>query len=90
MAELGEIARAEVGQFVMLPITPNILDRIEFRGVARQPLDGQPTALRGDEVADHPRPVRRQPSHTTNSLPERWRNRWPRNSTTWGARMLVG
>ena len=39
MTELGEIARAEVGQFVMLPVAPEVLHRIEFRRVGRQLLD---------------------------------------------------
>jgi len=38
MAERNRAGRS--GQFVMLPVTPNILDRIEL---ARQPLDGEPT-----------------------------------------------
>jgi hypothetical protein len=61
MAELGEIARAKIGQFVILPITPDVLDRVEFRGVARQPFDHESAALRSDEVADQPRPVCGQP-----------------------------
>ncbi len=61
IAEAGEIARAEVGQFVMFPIAPYVLHRIEFRGIAWQPLDCEPPALGADEVFDQSRPMRRQP-----------------------------
>ena len=61
MAELGEIARTEVGQFVMLPVTPNVLHRIEFGGATRQPFDRELTPLRADKFADQSRPMFRQP-----------------------------
>src|SRR6516164_3664561 len=60
MTELGEIARAEVGQFVMLPVAPDVLHRIEFRRVSRQLLDRQPAPLRGDELLDRVSAMRRQ------------------------------
>ena len=59
-AELGEIAWAELGQLVILPVTPDVFGRIEFRRVARQWLDYQPATLRMDEVADHSSPAHRQ------------------------------
>ena len=61
VAELSEIARAEVGQLVMFPVAPNIFDRIEFWSIGRQPLGGEPAPLCADEFADQPRPMRRQP-----------------------------
>src|SRR6185437_14562822 len=60
MTELGEIARTVVGQFVVFPIAPQVLDRIELGGVTRQPLDGEPLAPGENEVADQVRAVRRQ------------------------------
>ena len=45
---------------MLLPVTPDVLHWIEFRGVTRQPLDCEPTALCADEVADQARPMRRQ------------------------------
>ncbi len=61
IAELGEVARAEVGKLVMFPVTPDVFHRIEFRGVTRQPLDREPAPLRADKLGDQPRPVLRQP-----------------------------
>ncbi len=61
IAELGEIARAEVGQFVVFPVAPYVFDRIEFRRVGWQALDGEPAPLRADELRDQPRPMLRQP-----------------------------
>jgi len=73
MAELGEVARAEVGKFVIFPVTPDVFDRIEFWGVTRQPLERRPAPLPADKLRDQSRPMRRNPSQTTNSLPGRWR-----------------
>jgi hypothetical protein len=60
-AEVGEIVETEVGKLVLFPVTPDLLDRIEFRGVSRQPLDREPTLLRADEMADQARAMRRRP-----------------------------
>ncbi len=38
--ELPEILGTEVRQFMMLPMSPDVLDRIELRGVAGQTRDG--------------------------------------------------
>jgi hypothetical protein len=38
-AELPQIPRADVGQLVMLPVTPEVFDRIQFRSVGWQVLD---------------------------------------------------
>jgi len=37
-AQLGKVLRAEVGQFMLLAISPDIFDRIEFRGIGWQTL----------------------------------------------------
>ena len=59
VAEFPEVLRAEVGEFVFLPIGPEVLDRIEFRGVGRQPLDVQPVTLGVEESGDEPTAVNR-------------------------------
>ena len=52
IAELTEVMRAEVGQLVMFPITPDVLHRVEFRGVGRQVVQRQAAPLTGDELPD--------------------------------------
>ena len=51
VAEFSEITRAEIGQFVMFPVAPDVLYRIELRRVARQLLDREPAILGRDEFA---------------------------------------
>ena len=34
--KLPEIAGAQVGQFVLFPVTPEVLDRVKFRGISRE------------------------------------------------------
>lgn len=55
VAEFPDVLGAEVGQFVFFPVSPQILDRVEFRGVGGKPLDVQPFGLRlqvlGDDFA---------------------------------------
>lgn len=55
VTEFPDVLGAEVGQFVPLPVAPQILHGIEFRGVGRQALDVQPVGLGlevgGDESA---------------------------------------
>jgi hypothetical protein len=61
MAELSEIVRAETRQLVRLPVTPDMLHRIEFSCVTSQANDRDPTKLRADKyAADHSRPMRGQ------------------------------
>ena len=88
MTELGEIARAEVGQFVMLPVAPDVLHRIEFRRVGRQLLDRQPAPLRGDELLDRVSAMRRQSVPYDQEPIRQMRNRWPRKSITSAPRMV--
>src|SRR5258708_5421185 len=46
--------RAEVRQFVMFPITPDVLHRIEFRSVGWQVVQRQAAALAGDKFPHQP------------------------------------
>ncbi len=50
---------------MVFPVSPHVLDRIEFGGVAGELLQGDPAALRGDVVPDDAAPVGRQavPDH---------------------------
>lgn len=52
LAELAEGFRAEVRQFMVLPVAPHVFDRIELRRVARERLQRDPAALRADVVVD--------------------------------------
>ena len=45
----------------MFPVAPDVLQRIEFRGVTRQALHRESASLRPDKVADQARPMGRQP-----------------------------
>jgi hypothetical protein len=54
MAELGEVARAEVGQLVLFPVAPDVFQRIEFRRVGGQVCELDPTPLPGDILSDQP------------------------------------
>jgi hypothetical protein len=49
--EFGQVVGTAVGQFVMWPITPQIFHRVQFRRVARQPLDGEAVPLGTDAAA---------------------------------------
>jgi hypothetical protein len=57
--QLAGIARCEVAQAV-LHVRPDVLDRVEVRGVGRQPDDGQPVGVRPGELAHHGADVRAQ------------------------------
>ena len=50
--KLEEAFRAEVGQLVLFPVTPEQLDRVEFRGVSGKGLEGEAPVLLGDELFD--------------------------------------
>src|SRR6266545_7300221 len=52
MTELGEVLRAEIGQLVLLQVAPDVLDRIELRGVAGEELDFDARMLAGEELPD--------------------------------------
>src|SRR5579863_1529133 len=59
--ERPEVLRANIGQGVLLPVGPDILDRVEFRSITRQIFDAQPWAILIDEVSRDLALVRRQP-----------------------------
>ena len=42
---MAEIVSAQVGEFLPFDVAPDALNRIEFGGVARQPLNGEPSTL---------------------------------------------
>jgi hypothetical protein len=51
----------KLGQFVMLPIAPDVFHRIEFRRVARQPLHREPATVNIKySPSESPRPRRQQ------------------------------
>ncbi len=52
VAEFAERLRAQVRQFVVLPVAPHVLDWVQLGGIAREILKHDPAALRGDVVAD--------------------------------------
>ena len=68
-AELSEVLRAEVGQFMVLPMRPEILDRIQFRRIAMEeiPATGVPAAATKSYTSRLRWPG--NPSQTTSSLP---------------------
>ena len=90
MAQLAEVLRAEVGQLVLLPVGPQILDRIQFRGIAGKKL--QPKRPRCWRTKSHTARLRwpGSPSQTISSLPGMWRSRCVRNSMICGLRMAPG
>ena len=45
VAELPDVLGAKIGQFMLLPVSPQVFDRIEFRSVRRQTLYVQPGRL---------------------------------------------
>lgn len=51
-AQAGQIRRTHVGEFAGLHIAPDLLDRIQLRGVRRQALHGEPGAL-ASQVRHH-------------------------------------
>jgi hypothetical protein len=57
---VGEILGAAVGQLAPLDVAPQGLGGIQVGGVARQPFDPQPVALRAEPIADQDTLVRRQ------------------------------
>src|ERR1700736_5998805 len=50
MAQLPESCGAEVGQLVPLPVRPQILHRVEFRGIGSQELQLESATLLAHEV----------------------------------------
>ena len=52
VAELAEVSGTEVGEFVSLPVAPDVLDGIQFGSVGRQVLERQTPVLRRDKILD--------------------------------------
>src|SRR6266542_2334831 len=46
---------------MLFPVTPKILDRVEFRGISRKKLQLQTAALFKDEIIDQAAPVASEP-----------------------------
>jgi len=61
LAQLPEVLRAEVWQLVLLPVRPQILDRIQFWRIARKELHPQAPALLADELPGGAAAMTRQP-----------------------------
>ena len=90
ITELGKVVRTEVGQLVMFAVTPDVLHRIEFRAYAgNHSISRRPRWAAMNSLTSRAR-CAGSPSHTTSSLPWRWRSRWRRKSITWGARIVPG
>ena len=53
MAQFPDVFRAEVREFVFLPVGPQILDGIEFGRIGGESFDAQPVDLRLEVGADH-------------------------------------
>src|SRR5258708_35944614 len=45
LAQAGEVRRTYVGEFARLHVAPDLLERIQLRGIRRQALHGEPGAL---------------------------------------------
>ena len=50
MGEVPKLLGTEVGQGVLLEVSPEVFDRVEFGGVGGKELDAQALAPGGDEV----------------------------------------
>ena len=57
LAERKVTIRAEVGEFMLLPVPPQELDWVQFRGVGRELLDDQPARLPLQVLPDQPAAV---------------------------------
>src|SRR5512146_426899 len=53
VTEFPVVVDAEVRQLMVLPVRPQVLDRVQFRSVGRKELQPQPPALLPYEVPDH-------------------------------------
>jgi hypothetical protein len=60
IAEFNKILRAEIGQFMLLPVTPEVFDRVEFRSISGQAFQFEPGALAGGPALDQAAAVRRK------------------------------
>src|ERR1700682_3800189 len=60
-ANLTDGVQAQVGQFALLHVAPNVFDGIELGSVCRQPFQNDVSGECFDEVLDHAAAVRREP-----------------------------
>jgi len=82
VAELPDVFGAEVGEFVLLPVTPKILDRIEFRGVGRKISHGEAVAVPVHVAADEQTTVNLGAVPDNQELAGKNRRNWPRKAMT--------
>ena len=61
LAQLPEVLRAEVWKLVLLPVRPQILDRIQFWCIAGKKLHPQAPALLADEFPGAAAAMTQQP-----------------------------
>ena len=52
-AESSVAVGTEVLHFIVFPVRPQILDRVQFRSVGRQKLQPHPPALLAHEISNH-------------------------------------
>ena len=83
VAELPDIFGAEVGEFVLLPVSPEILDRIEFGSVGGQAFDVQPRVLSLDKSGDDAAAMDRRAVPRSRILPGTCRCNARRKPMTW-------
>src|ERR1700675_2562549 len=87
--KLDEVVRAEVGQLVMFPITPDVLHRIEFRSIGRQVVQRQAAPLMGDKFRDQVAAMSLGAIPDYQQPARQMRSKCARKSTTCGARMVA-
>ena len=59
-ADFADGLQAQIGQFALLHVAPNVFDGIEFGRVRRQAFENNMSTDCFDEALDHPAAVRRQ------------------------------
>lgn len=50
--KVPQVARAEIGQFALLPVSPEVFDRVEFGGVSRKTFHPEFPLKGGEVIAD--------------------------------------
>lgn len=66
--DFSDRLQTQIAEFALLGVTEQILDRIEFWRVARQPLEGDVAVQRLDVIAHYAAAMRRRPSQMISSL----------------------
>src|SRR5690242_11574365 len=69
MAEFGEVLGAEVAQFVVLPMRPQVFDWVQLRRIGRQKLQVYGAVLALDILTHQTTAVRLQPVPDDQQLP---------------------